>query len=427
MRIAVLYWSKRKIGGTEEYLESIISELHNAGHQLAFWHEVEGPDESDPIKLPDGVPAWCVDELGAAFALDALRNWLPDVLFTHCLMDLRLEAETFKIAPAIFFAHAYYGTCISGNKAFSRPVPRPCHRRFGWQCLVNYYPHGCGGSSPFTMVKEYRRQSKRLEQLQNYRAIMTHSAHMRDEYVKHGFDPARVHCLSYFTDPESNFRNKRSQQEAFSGLSMPSSGVPTTRSGSSHTFEHAESWRILFLARMERLKGGQLLIDALPYVCDALNQGLQVTFAGDGRMRKTWERRAARIQSRTPGLHIQFTGWVTGNERESVWDDCDLLVVPSVWPEPFGLVGPEAGLRGIPIVGFAVGGIPEWLIDGENGCLAPGEPPTSKGLAEAILRCLRDPTTHARMQRSAIAMAQHFSVRNHLGGLIQTFEQALTF
>jgi len=423
MRIAVLYWSRRKIGGTEAYLESIISELVNAGHQLAFWHEVEGPPTSERIQLPEGIPAWCADELGAESALAALRSWSPDILYTHCLMNLNLEAETFKIAPAVFFAHAYYGTCISGNKSFSRPVPTPCHRRFGWQCLVNYYPHGCGGSSPLTMVSEYRRQSKRLEQLQNYRVIVTHSEYMRDEYIKHGFDPTRIHCLSYYAHQGSSL-DLEDEVLTFSP-ELLSESSPVLAKELLSAGKDPERWRLLFLGRMDRLKGGQVLIDALPHVVQALGQTFQVTFAGDGRMRKTWERHAARVTARTPSLEINFAGWVNGNGRESLWNNCDLLVVPSLWPEPFGLVGPEAGLHGVPIAAFAVGGIPDWLIDGVNGCLAPGDPPNAEGLADAIVRCLGDSATYARLRRGARVMAQDFNVQNHLSALLQTFEQAL--
>ena len=67
----------------------------------------------------------------------------------------------------------------------------------------------------------------------------------------------------------------------------------------------------------------------------------------------------------------------------------DLLVVPSLWPEPFGLVGLEAARHRLPVAAFAVGGIPDWLRPGVNGYLAPGDPPTPGGLADAIIACLR--------------------------------------
>jgi glycosyltransferase involved in cell wall biosynthesis len=411
------------IGGTGAYLESIVAELLKAGHQVAFFHEVDKPKSNEPITLPEGVPAWCVADLGVKAALSALRRWGPDVIYTHCLMNLKLEAETLKIAPAVFFAHAYYGTCISGHKTFRFPKPStPCHRRFGWQCLVHYYPHRCGGLSPITMVKEYRRQLKRLKQLHGYRAIVTHSTYMRDEYIKHDFDPARVYSLSYYAQQRSeSFGTDGKESLAGSSGSLvqpaPASYGPNRR--------RVPRWRLLFLGRMERLKGGDVLIDALPQVCESLDGPLYVTFAGDGRMRKTWQRQAVRTEARTEGLHVEFPGWVNGQQRESLWNSCDLLVVPSVWPEPFGLVGTEAGLRGVPIAAFAVGGITDWLSDGVNGHLAPGDPPTSAGLAEAITRCLCNSEIHTRLRRGAMAMAQAFNVKNHLALLLEVFEKAV--
>ena len=100
----------------------------------------------------------------------------------------QVERRTLDIAPAVFFAHNYYGTCISGAKTFKNPVVTPCDRRFGWQCLAQYYPRRCGGWNPVTMVRLFRQQRDRLELLSRYGAIVTHSAHMQNEYVNHGLD-----------------------------------------------------------------------------------------------------------------------------------------------------------------------------------------------------------------------------------------------
>src|SRR5256714_11039321 len=89
------------------------------------------------------------------------------------------------VAPAVFFAHAYYGTCISGAKTFKRPTVTPCDRRFGPKCLLQYYPHRCGGLSPLTMLRLYRLQSQRLEPLRRDAAILTHSSHLHAEELKH--------------------------------------------------------------------------------------------------------------------------------------------------------------------------------------------------------------------------------------------------
>ena len=63
---------------------------------------------------------------------------------------------------------------------------------------------------------------------------------------------------------------------------------------------------------------------------------------------------------------MTLTPWLTAAATAEALDQTDLLLVPSLWPEPFGLVGVEAARRGVPAVAFAVGGIPEWLIDGAH-------------------------------------------------------------
>jgi glycosyltransferase involved in cell wall biosynthesis len=88
-----------------------------------------------------------------------------------------------------------------------------------------------------------------------------------------------------------------------------------------------------------------------------------------------------------------------------------------LWPEPFGLVGIEAGCLGVPAVGYAVGGIPDWLIAGESGELAPGDPPTVDGLAEAMVRALASPEHYARLCQGAWKLAQRFTLESHLDQL----------
>ena len=76
----------------------------------------------------------------------------------------------------------------------------PCTRTFGPKCLLHFYPRRCGGLSPVTALIEYRRQADRLKLLRRYRAILTDSTHMRDEYLRHGFDPNTVIRSSYLRD-----------------------------------------------------------------------------------------------------------------------------------------------------------------------------------------------------------------------------------
>lgn len=312
MRIAIINWSRRKVGGVETYLCAIIPELQRLGHSLAFWHEVNEPANREQICLSEDTPAWCVSDLGTERALALLRSWHPDLLYSHGLLSPKLEAETLKVAPAVFFAHAYYGTCISGAKTFKKPIVTPCNRRFGWRCLVHYYPHRCGGWSPLTMVREYRRQSRRLAHLLNYQAIMTHSEHMRSEYIKHGFAADSVYNIS-------SHAHLRDSSDPVGIFQCPNNLSLSVQARMTH------EWRLLFVGRMDLLKGGRTFLDALPLVRTSLDRPLHVTFVGHGPDRRTWERKAVGLQAEDQQLHVEFAGWVNHQQLDSFWEISDLL------------------------------------------------------------------------------------------------------
>lgn len=397
MRIALLNWSNRRIGGTGTYLGAVLPSLQQAGHDVALWHEVDTPTDCELIPVPASAPVWSVAELGQDGALAALREWRPTLLYAHGLLDPAIERRALDIAPAVFFAHNYYGTCISGTKTFTVPVVTPCGRQFGWQCLARYYPRRCGGWSPVTMIREYRRQRDRLDLLPRYGAIVTHSAHMQNEYVRHGLNASRVFNVRYGPDPCSN---DTPAQE-------PDSDRPR---------------QLLFVGRMDRLKGGRELLLALPAVSRRLDRDIHLTLAGDGDRRRDWETLANQICRSERRLRVTFSGRVGRAAVDALCAQSDLLVLPSLWPEPLALVGLEAARHRLPVAAFDVGGISDWLTSGENGFLAPGNPPTVDGLVEAIVACLENEATLARLREGAGRLSAEFAFETHVRLLLRAFE-----
>lgn len=77
------------------------------------------------------------------------------------------------------------------------------------------------------------------------------------------------------------------------------------------------------------------------------------------------------------------------------WGHCLAALVPSVWPEPFGMVALEAMAAGRPVVASAVGGLADLVVDGTTGILVP--PGDAAALRRAIQRLLADPHLRARM------------------------------
>lgn len=401
MRIAIINWSNRRIGGTGTYLSAVVPQLLRAGHEIALWHEVNTPVDYDPIPMPPGAPVWSMTELGLEPALSALSSWQPDLLYAHGLLDPAVERRTLQIAPSVFFAHNYYGTCISGAKTVRRPVVAPCGRTFGWQCLAHYYPRGCGGWSPVTMMRQYRQQRDRLQLLSQYSAIVTHSTHMQNEYINHGLNPVRVFNVKYGADESGPAAANSAALEAHDG-----------------------PWDLLFAGRMEDLKGGRELILALPEVVKRLGREVRLTLAGDGPLRAEWETLAQRLGRSEARVDVRFAGWLPRSGIDALFARSDLLVLPSLWPEPLALVGLEAARHRLPVAAFAVGGISDWLTSGQNGFLAPGDPPTVDGLVDAIVACLKHPAAHARLREGAGALSADFAFEKHIELLLRAFDDA---
>ena len=402
MRIAIATWTSRQVGGAETYLSRTVSTFVSAGHHVVLCFESDEPDDRPRFAIPAGVMTMSAADLGGAAVLDRLREWQPDVVYVHGLKDPSFEQRVQSIAPSVFFAHAYYGTCISGNKAHLFPVVQPCARRFGAACLALYYPRRCGGLNPVTFAREYARQRRRLRLLRRYAAVLTHSEHMRQEYLRHGAAGGRVFNCSVTTDDASNVPPFHA---------VP---VPTDRVRVRH---------LVFAGRMDPLKGGEELLRAAAVAHQRLESPLRVTLAGDGSERSRWELVARDLGTRHEGLSIHFTGWLGPAGVARLLATADVLAMPSLWPEPFGLIGQEANRQGVPVVAYATGGIPEWLVDGVNGCSAPGNPPTVEGLADALVRCLSDRDRHRAMRRAAVVAGHSRPDDQHIAAVLDVLQQ----
>ena len=399
MRISVISFSRRKIGGAEQNLDVVLPEFERRGHALQFVYFHDEPSTRPPIRTSSSTELVDAERTGPAMALDRVRAFQPDVINVHGEIAPEFQRSLIAIAPSAYSVHNYYGTCISGLKTRSFPVIQPCDRVFGAGCLLEYFPRRCGGLSPVTMVRRYRTERDRRAVMAQYHAVITHSAHMELEYRKHGLNPSRVFGLPYEV------------REAPAHISTTPAYAVTERP------------QLLFAGRMDKLKGGQVLLAALPHVHLSLHRPMDVVFAGDGPERKNWHQKAQRLEARHPEIRCRFTGWMSGPELTNLFESSHVLVVPSQCPETFGKIGPEAAGCGLPAAAFAVGGIEEWLTPGVNGALAPGNPPRARGLAEAICEVIESPDRHAQLSRAAIASVGRFDLNTHVDRLLALFEQ----
>lgn len=147
-------------------------------------------------------------------------------------------------------------------------------------------------------------------------------------------------------------------------------------------------------------KGPDVLLEATAHLLRRFPRA-QVFFVGDkpiGSDDRFKRGLAQRSQELGIGRSIHFIGAVP--DIRPYLRDVVVAVVPSV-QEPFGRVVIEAMAMGVPVVGSAVGGIPEIIQSGANGVLVPPRDPVL--LAKAVADLLDDPEGAARMAREGLA------------------------
>jgi glycosyltransferase involved in cell wall biosynthesis len=171
---------------------------------------------------------------------------------------------------------------------------------------------------------------------------------------------------------------------------------------------------VLFAGRLIAHKGADTLIRAFEQVPEPA----RLVVSGSGPELPRLRRLAERL-----GLseRIEFKG--DRPAARELYPSARLVVVPSLWPEPFGLVGPEAMAHGLPVIASRVGGIPEWLADGEVGFLF--EPGDVQGLADRINRLLFDRPLARRLGQQARARAgSRFTVPGYVDRFLELLREA---
>jgi glycosyltransferase involved in cell wall biosynthesis len=367
------------VGGAETYLRAVLPQLATEFDVRCL---IEQPGDLGILTGRPDTPVWQTDRGMPS----EVRRWGPDVVYLHGLYDPRTEAELAAEYPTVLYAHSYYGTCVSGTKCFARRRHSTCTRPFGIGCLPRYLPLGCGGRNPLTALGMYRNASERAALLPRYSGVLVASRHMAEEYRRNSVPADRLTVLPYF--PTDVTRDPV---------------WPPAR---------PRSDRVLFVGRVTVQKGLDHLIEAVRVASSRLGRRLTLVVAGDGP-----ERSAAEAQVTAAGVPAEFLGWVGGDRRTAEMRAADMLAVPSLWPEPFGLVGIEGGCVGLPAVGYASGGIPDWLTPGVSGESAPGGRPDPTQLADALVRALADDSHWQRLRVGAWETAGRFSAEKHMPAL----------
>ncbi len=344
MKIAMVVPTRGFHGGIERHAFDLAGTLRTRGHRVSLVHGAAvgkavdvftaGFDDASALASP------------SAAALGA------DVAYVHKAKEPE-EIAVLGQMPVVFASHDHDHTCARSHRYL--PIGQaPCHDAPGVACIAR----GCivtknrgGRGLPLRVVNPYGLR-ERLARLVARGPFVACSEYIRGRLVEAGAPWSRVIVVHPVPPPDAR----------------PAITQPPTQS-------------LAVVGQLIRGKGVDIAINALA----KLPAEVTLTIAGDGPSRTELEALAREV---APG-RVTFLGYVTPDRTHEVYDHARVVLVPSRWPEPFGMVGIEAMRRGRVVVGANHGGIPEWLApDGQGGRrFVPGD---AKDLARAIGLALRD-------------------------------------
>lgn len=304
-----------------------------------------------------------------------LGEWGPDVVHFHNADDPVLVGETASRFRTFVSAHGWPGC---GPNTLHLDAQHPCSRRHGIGCIGGI-ALGCGQRrNVVRSLRSLAEARRRLQALRVAHGVIAYSAAVRDHLARNELEDVSIVPMPI--------------REA-SPLALPDPAPP----------------RVLFVGRLSPEKGVAVLLRAL------VGTPFGVTIAGDGHQAASLREMAIAL-----GVDATFTGWLGDTELEEQTARSSVVCMPHVWPEPFGLVGPETLARGRPVIASRTGGTGEWLQPEVTGiAVAPGRP---DALRDALVRLLGDRDRIAAMgTRGRADMLARFSPQNHADALRATY------
>lgn len=330
----ILFVNSRRgfFGGVERYVHDTALMLREAGHTTL------GVFESSAGRIGNFNRAFnesfVIEEGNEAEICEHLRSEGVKLAWIHKITNRSLLESLLSNFKTMCTVHDHDYYCLRRHKYF--PVVRcNCHLAFnGVYCRI------CSGlveksSESVCGLKliDVDRRTAILDLVRRCDKLLVMSEFMRDNLILNDFEESKIFKV-YPVIPEV-CAEPPGQNE-----------VPM----------------VLYVGQIIRGKGVDLLIKSMSRIKTDFRLRIVGKGNDEGYVRKLIERYGL-------GEKIEIVGW--SDDVSSHYRQCDVVVVPSRWQEPFGLVGVEALAHGKPVVGFNVGGIGEWLEDGVNGYLVP--------------------------------------------------------
>lgn len=384
--------SKEKGGGVEHFTWDLMCALKDKGYQCILLSTKNNASEPDlSFYERNGIKVYCAGIRNFYWPHQKKRRSLHLKFLWHfCdiynpLMENYIFDVVFKEKPDIAILQNLSGWSASSWNALKRlqiPVIQVLHDYYLIcpKCTMRNKEKNC--TYQCLQCKIFRMPHIQLSQ--SVTAVVGVSRYILNTHLR----------LGYFKDVPinrviHNFRNPTSL------------GVCNEKEES--LFRCDRNLILGFIGRLDPVKGVPRLIYAVKDLV-TINPNIKLLIAGDG------EASYVNFLKNIIGenQNIMLIGKV---DQHEFYPYIDVLVVPSLWNEPQGIVVIEAFAYGKPVIAANKGGIPEMIQDGYNGFLIDTDDCENHQLKDKIKKML-SPKTLETMQNNAIKSFQTFGSWN---------------
>lgn len=383
MRILLVNESARcHTGGAHRVVVETLGLLADAGHETALaYSDGQASEVACPVYRFSSAAG---DSLLRARWEEILRDFRPDIVQVHLTDHPFFLHAAGQMVPLVRFLHDQSWFCSAGDRMVNGYAP--CHRAHGAACLWHHYVSGCGGRNPAGNWQRWQRVARNIGQGRG-QIFQVASEFMASGLVENGIPRAAIQVIPLYARP-------------------PVVQAPTLPG------------RMVVASRLVPAKGVHIVIAAMAELKD-VNCSLVV--AGDGPERSRLEAMVAQLKL---GDSITFLGEVSPQRVDAELAAAELVVSPTLRPEPFGLIGPEAMAHGKAIVAFDGGATSEWLQNGVNGTMLSSRTAPAMVAALKVLFANRE-LTRSLGQRGQQLWREKFSSQSYWQRLIDSFERIL--
>jgi len=362
-------------GGSNFSLELMGRTLSKRGHDVTIL--TLNPEKND---FPNNLP-FKVDTSHAKFgtrigslvhAYQAMSEYAADTDVFHVFSPTLLPAAGYfrkqnDTTPVVGRLNTYTMFCVNLNR-----MNGDCHRN----CTVrSKFAHQDASfrkrlaKVPFYASRTFI-EPKLSGNLDAYDAV---SPAVKEIYSEVGLPNERISVVPNFYDP------------TFGPDQIPADGIDSD-----------EPLQLLYVGRIEPMKGLDCLINALPQTSE-----VEVTIIGTGSALSDLNDLA---DSEGVEDRVSFEGWISHDELPPYYRDADLFVHPARLPEPFGRTLLESMQMGTPAIVSNVGG-PPWVV-GNAGQTFPRN--NAERLSEIITQFQQRPNRLTKFQEACFKQLKRF-------------------